>query len=156
MIVMIFKIKHYKILFSIFVLFILLSCKLQDPSKNHGILFLENRYKSLVVNKSNKNDVINKVGKPHTTMFNDEDKWVYIERTISRGKLHKLGRNVLTTNNVLLLEFNKYGVLKDKVFLNKDNINNLKFNPNETENNLSQKSFVQKFLQSLKQKMYGN
>ena len=89
-------------------------------------------------------------------MFNDEDKWVYIERTISRGKLHKLGRNVLTTNNVLLLEFNKYGVLKDKVFLNKDNINNLKFNPNETENNLSQKSFVQKFLQSLKQKMYGN
>lgn len=153
---MIFKIKHANNYLLIFFFFILLGCKLQEPTKNHGIIFLENRYKTLIVNKSNKNDVIKKVGKPHTTMFNDESKWVYIERTISRGKMHKLGQNVLKTNNVMLLEFNKYGVLKDKVFLSKDNINKLKFNKNETENNLSQKSFVQKFLQSLKQKMYGN
>ena len=37
---------------SIFLLFILLGCQLQDASKNHGILFLENRSNELVLKKT--------------------------------------------------------------------------------------------------------
>ena len=63
---------------------------------------------------------------------------------------------MLKENNVLLISYDKFGVIKEKSFLNKDNINKIKFSKNETKNELSQKSFVQKFLQSIQSKMYGN
>ena len=50
----------------------------------------------------------------------------------------------------------KYGVLKKKTFLDKNSKEKLVFSEDITENELSQKSFVQKFLQSLRTKMYGN
>ena len=62
----------------------------------------------------------------------------------------------MKSNNVLLLGFNKYGVLDDIVFLDKNNINDLDFSKNKTENSLTKKSVVANFLQSIKQKMYGN
>ena len=39
---------------------------------------------------------------------------IYLERTLTKGKYHKLGRHVLKTNNVLVLYFDKYGVLKNE------------------------------------------
>lgn len=123
---------------------------------NHGLLFLENRSNELVVNETNKNDVINMMGKPHSTSIDDNDTWFYIERTLSKGKYHKLGKHVLKTNNVLVLNFDKYGVLKFKEFLNKDDIQKINFSTAKTENELTKKSFVEKFLSSVKQKMYGN
>ena len=123
---------------------------------NHGLLFLENRSNELVVNKTNKNDVINMMGKPHSTSIDDKDTWFYIERTLSKGKYHKLGKHILKTNNVLVLNFDKYGVLKFKEFLNKDDIQKINFSTAKTENELTKKSFVEKFLSSVKQKMYGN
>ena len=67
---------------------------------------------------------------------------------------NKLGKNVLKTNNVLVLTFNKYGILIDKNLLNKNDINKMKFTKKFTENNLSKRSFVQSFLASVKAKMY--
>ena len=148
-----FKYHLKNILFFIF--FILLGCQLQEPAKNHGILFLDNRSEKLTVNKSNKNDVIEILGQPHAKTFDEEDLWIYIERTLSKGKYHKLGRHKLKTNNTLVLNFDKYGILKSKDFYNKDNINKIKFSEKTTENNLSKKSFVENFLQSIKEKMYG-
>ena len=141
------------ILFSIF--FILLSCQLQDPDKNHGILFLDNRSDTLTTNKTNKNDVIKILGQPHTKTFNEDDVWIYIERTLSKGKYHELGRHKLKTNNTLILNFDKYGVLKSKDFYDKNNINQIKFSEKTTTNDLRRKSFVENFLQSVKSKMYG-
>ncbi len=146
---------HSKILLLIF-FFILIGCKLQEPLKTHGIVFLENRANKLILDKSNKNDVINIMGKPHIKDDEINDSWIYLERILSKGKYHKLGKHVLKENNVLILNFDKYGVLIDKTFLDKNDINNLKFSEKITENELSQKSFVQKFLQSLQQKMYRN
>ena len=57
---------------------------------------------------------------------------------------------------MLVLTFNKYGVLNEKQFLNKDDIKKLSFSKEITENNLTKKSFVQSFLSSIKSKMYGN
>ena len=138
------------------VFIILISCKLQEPLKTHGIIFLENRSKKLVLNESNKNDVIKIMGRPHIKEDEIDDSWIYLERILSKGKYHKLGRHILKENNILVLHFDRYGVLNKKKFLNKEDIKKLEFSEKITENELSEKSFVQKFLQSVKQKMYSN
>ena len=122
------------------------SCQLKEPSKNHGILFLENRFKQLELNKSNKNDVIKLIGLPHTKSINNNNEWIYIERVITRGEYHKLGQNVLKLNNVLVLNFNKYGILEKKDIFNKEDINKIKFSEKNTETEFTDKSFVEKFL----------
>ncbi|MFL2852392.1 MAG: outer membrane protein assembly factor BamE [Candidatus Pelagibacter sp.] len=149
-----FKYHYNKIL--IFIFFILINCQLQESAKNHGILFLENRANKLVINKSNKNDVIDVIGEPHSKSFNDENTWIYVERVLTKGKYHKLGRHSLKTNNVLVLDFDKYGVLNGKKLFDKKDIAKITFSEKETENELAKKSFVVTFLQSIKQKMYGN
>ena len=145
---------HYLLLIIIF--FILNACKLQAPSQNHGIVFLENRANKLIINKSNKNDVIDLIGIPHTKSINNNNEWFYIERTLTKGKIHKLGKNILKSNNVLVLTFDKYGILANKTLYNKDDKKLVKFSNNQTENVLTSKSFVERFLSSVKAKMYGN
>ena len=139
------------------IVFIILSgCKLQEPLKTHGIIFLENRSQKLILNQSNKNDVIRIMGRPHIKEDEINQSWIYLERILSKGKYHKLGRHILKENNILVLNFDKYGVLKNKQFLKKEDLKKLEFSEKITENELTQKSFVQKFLQSIKQKMYSN
>ena len=146
--------KHCNII-TILILTILLGCQLQDPDKSHGIAFLENRSNKLILNKSNKNDVIRTIGVPHIKDEQDENNWIYLERILSKGKYHKLGKHELKKNNVLVLTFDKFGILNSKSFFTKDEMNKLKFSKKVTDNDLTKKSFVQSFLQSIKQKMYG-
>ena len=95
-------------------MFFTLGCQRHDVIKSHGISYLEKREKLIIVNKSNKNDAINVLGQPATKGMTDNNLWIYIERTHTRGKLFKLGRNYLKKNNVLVLEFDKYGILQKK------------------------------------------
>ena len=74
---------------------------MQEASKNHGIIFLENRSNKLIVNKSNKNDVIKIFGHPHSKSISNENEWFYIERILVKGDYHKLGRHILKTKNTL-------------------------------------------------------
>ena len=129
---------------------------MQEPVQNHGILFLENRANKLDIKNSNKNDALKVLGQPHTKSMTNEDQWIYIERTLSKGKFHKLGQNVIKTNNVLVLSFDKYGILIKKDLYNKEDIKRISFSKSKTENQLSKKSFVESFLSSIKEKMYGN
>ena len=145
---------HNKLLLILF--FILIGCKLQEPTKSHGILFLENRSNQLVVKKDNKNDVIKLFGSPHSKSFNNDDEWIYIERVLTKGSFHKLGQNVVKSNNVLVLSFNKYGIINQKNFLNQSDLNKLSFSKDITDNDLSKRSFVESFLSSIKSKMYSN
>ena len=59
---MFFKIKNHIFIYTF--LFILNNCGLQEPSLNHGIVFLEKRAEKLVIDKSNKNDVLKIIGQP--------------------------------------------------------------------------------------------
>tara|TARA_B100000900_G_scaffold409395_1_gene425255 strand:- start:727 stop:1188 length:462 start_codon:yes stop_codon:yes gene_type:complete len=141
--------------FYLILLILLSNC--QEPLKTHGIVYLENRANKLIVNKSNKNDVVKIFGQPQIINGDKNDiTWIYMERILSKGKYHKLGQHILKENNILILDFNKYGVLKSKKLLNKDQINKIKFSDKNTENELAQRSFIQNFLQSIRQKMYGN
>ena len=150
------RINIHILIFLIISFFILNNCQFQEPSQNHGILFLENRSKKLVIKLSNKNDVLKIIGQPHSKSIKGEDTWIYIERTKTKGKIYTLGKNVLVNNNVLVVSFDEYGVLKEKIFYDKKNMNDYKFTKTETSNEIRKGSFVKSFLQSLRQKMRAN
>ena len=132
---------------------ILLGCQLNQVIKNHGISYLEKREKLIFVSKSNKNDTINIFGQPSTKGMTNNNLWIYIERTLSRRTLLKLGKNYIKKNNVLVLEFNKYGVLSKKEFYDKGKMKKLTFTENITENEVRKENFIFSFLSSVRQKM---
>lgn len=135
------------------ILLFITACQRNEVIKTHGISYLEKREKLIFANKSNKNDTIKIFGQPSTKGMTDDNLWIYIERTITRGKLLKLGRNYLKKNNVLVLEFDKYGILKKKTFYDKDRMNDLAFTKNITENEIRKENFIYSFLSSVRQKM---
>jgi len=141
------------IFYLLIILVSLASCQRNELIKTHGIAYLDKREKLIFTNKSNKNDVIKLFGYPATKGMTNDNLWIYIERTITRGKLLKLGRNYLKKNNVLILEFNNAGILITKEFLDKDKMNKLEFTKNITENELKKENFVYSFLSSVRQKM---
>ena len=151
----IFKIKHFKKLIFIILIFILSNCQFKDPIKGHGINFLKNRSEKISLNKSNKNDVIKVLGNPHTKSIDDENLWFYFDRKIASGKLVNFGDMKLLENNVLILNFDKYGIVIKKEFFSKEDMKKIKYSEMKTENPVSKQSFVSSFLQSVKQKMYG-
>ena len=148
------KFEIHKKFYLLLLVIIISNCQLKETRKTHGILFLENRANKLEVNKSNKNDAINILGNPHTKSFDKENDWIYFERVFVKGKYHHLGKNILQYNNILYLEFNKYGILVSKNFFNKEDIQKITFSEKITKNDLSKKSFVESFFSSLKNKMY--
>ena len=133
--------------------FIILGCQRNEVIKNHGISYLEKREKLITINKSNKNDTVEIFGQPSTKGMTDDNLWIYIERTNTRGNIIKLGKNKLKKNNVLVLEFSKYGILVDKKFYDKDNMNSLVFDKEVTVNEIKKENFIYSFLSSVRQKM---
>ena len=101
---MLFNFKNHLNIFLILIYLILLNCQLKETAKNHGIVFLENRSKKLTINKTNKNDVINIIGHPHSKSINDENTWVYLERTLNKGKYYKLEKNYAKYNLLIRLQ----------------------------------------------------
>ena len=135
------------------VLYFITACQQKEVFSSHGIAYLEKREKLIVVNKSNKNDTVNVLGQPSTKGMTNDNLWIYIERTTSTGKLLKLGRSYLKKNNVLVLEFDKYGILTKKEFYNKERMNEVKFAKDVTENEILKENFIYSFLSSIRQKM---
>ena len=137
----------------VIILFFITACKQNEVIRTHGIAYLDKREKLIIVNKSNKNDTVNILGQPSTKGMTNDNLWIYIERTITRGKLLKFGRNYIKKNNVLVLEFDKYGILKKKEFFDKEKMKNVNFAKNITENNINKQNFIYSFLSSIRQKM---
>tara|TARA_B110000196_G_scaffold244144_1_gene212778 strand:- start:177 stop:650 length:474 start_codon:yes stop_codon:yes gene_type:complete len=143
--------KKYLIIFITF--FFIANCTINKVIKHHGVHFLEKKHTKLELKTSNKNDILKLLGPPSTKSNFDEDLWIYIEKNTSSTKLLKLGKKKLITNNVLLLELDSRGILINKIFLNKENMQELKFSDNFTKMSLSKKSFVYDFLSSVRKKM---
>ena len=68
----------------------------------------------------------------------------------------KFGRNVLLNNNVLVVKFDEYGILKEKILYNKKDMNDYKFAEVVTTNKVSRGGFIDSFLASIREKMYAN
>ena len=137
----------------ILTLFFLASCSLNKVVQHHGVHNLEKKQSKLKVNYTNRNDIIKLIGPPSTKSTFDNDVFIYIERKTSSSKLTKLGKKKLLTNSVLVLEIDSSGILLSKKFYNKDDMNKIKFNEEQTSLNYSKKSFVYNFLSSLRQKI---
>ena len=142
-----------KNLYLLLILLFIVACQGQPVVKTHGISYLEKREKLIFVNQSNKNDTINIFGQPSTKGMTDENLWIYIERTIVKGKLLKLGKNLLQKNNVLVLEFDRYGILKKKEFYDIEDMKKITFEKDITENEIRKENFIYSFLSSIRQKM---
>ena len=137
----------------VIVIFLITSCAQDQVIKTHGLAYLKTREKLIIVKETNKNDAIEILGLPSTKGMVDDNLWIYIERTRTRGKLLKFGRNYLKKNNVLVLDFDKYGILQKKKFYEKDDMNKIRFAKNVTENEVRKENFINSFLSSIRQKM---
>ena len=133
--------------------FLITNCSLNKVIKHHGVHFLGKKQEKLILNSSNKNDIIKLLGAPSTTSTFDKDLWIFIERNTSSSRLIKLGKKKLLDNNVLVLEIDNKGILVGKIFLNKNNMQKIKFSQHFTKMSLSKQSFVYDFLNSLRQKI---
>jgi len=142
-----------KILYIIFFSIIVSNCTTKPVSKHHGVPFLEKKQAKLLINKTNKNDILEILGSPSTKSKFDNDLWIYIERVQTQSKLKHLGRMKISKNNVLVLEIDNYGILKKKEFFNKDDMKNLKIIDTSTENIYNKKTFIYDFMSSMRQKM---
>ena len=141
-----------KLLYIIFIILVTTSCSLKPVDNYHGVTFLDVKQKKLLINNSNKNDIINILGPPSTESFFENDVWIYIENHKTKSSILKLGENILLSNNVLVLELDKKGILKNKKFYNIDDKNKIKFSDDKTK--MSDKdSFVYGVVTSLKQKI---
>ena len=141
-----------KILYIFFIILVTTSCTLKPIDNYHGVSFLEKKQKKLSINNSNKNDIISILGAPSTESYFETDVWIYIENRKTKSSILKLGKNVLITNNVLILEMDKKGILRDKKFYNIDDQNNIRFSKDTTK--MSDKdSYIYGVISSLRQKI---
>ena len=142
-----------KLLYIIFLSLIVTNCSFKKVLKHHGIPYLEKKQKTLVVNKSNKNDIRKILGSPSTTSKFDNDVWIYIEQQQTQSELKNLGKMKIYKNDVLVLEIDEYGILKKKEFYNKKDMNNLKIAKDITGKKFKKNSFIYDFMSSLRQKV---
>ena len=129
------------------------NCSLKPVINHHGVPFLEKKQASLIINKSNKNDIRNTLGPPSTKSKFDTDIWIYIERKQTQSKLKNLGKMKIFKNDVLVLEIDNYGILKKKEFYNKDDMKNIKVVEATTEAGFKKNSFIYEFMSSMRQKI---
>ena len=140
-------------IFFIIILFILTNCSLNRVVIHHGVHNLDKKQLKLKVNVTNKNEIIQLIGPPSTKSTFDNDIFIYMEKKTSSAKITKLWKKELLANNVLVLELDNRGILVEKKFYNKDDMNKINFDKTATGVNFSKKSFVYNFLSSLRQKI---
>ena len=142
-----------KILYIIFLSLIVSNCSFKPVVKHHGVPFLEKKQSSLLINKTNKNEIRKILGNPSTKSKFDNDVWIYIERKQTQSKLTNLGRMKIYKNDVLILEIDNYGILKKKEFYNIDDMKNLILVKSTTESGFRRNTFVYDFMSSMRQKI---
>ena len=129
------------------------NCSLNKVVNHHGVHFLEKKQDKLILNSTNKNDILSQLGPPSTESTFHNDVWIYIERKETKTSMATLGRRKLTVNNVLILEINDMGILVSKEFFDKEKMNKIKFTKKQTDVISSKETFVYQFLSSLRQKI---
>ena len=143
-------IKNFLIFILTFVFFT--NCSLSKVEKRHGTPFLEKKEKLLLINKTNKNDILKDLGSPSTQSFFDKDIWIYIEKITTTDSLIRLGRKNNLVSSVLVLEINNKGLLSSKKIYTLKDIKNLNFTDMKTTKT-EKDSFVYGVLSNLKQKI---
>lgn len=139
-----------KISIIILILTTIFGCKVNDPIKKYGIVNLKVKSEKLIIGKSNKNDIIIELGDTILKEFPDFNSWIYSE---TEQKTGYLGKKVLIKNNILLLVFDNKGVLIEKNFLDKNDMNEVLFDEITTETFAINDSTSKKFFSSMRKRL---
>ncbi len=142
-----------KTIISILILLFITNCTGNKVSNYHGVKNLEDKFNKILLDKTNKNDLIKLIGPPSTISEFDENKWIYMERLKSNQSLIKLGTQKIKKNNILIVELDKNGILKKKKLLNLDNMNDIKYLKATTEKDFSNNSMLYNVFNSLREKI---
>jgi len=143
---------HKNIILLILFIF-LVNCSTQKVTRIHGNLSLKNNENFILVNKSNKNDVIKVLGEPSTKSNFDNNVWFYIEQKKQNKSIVKLGKQYIEENNVLTIYFDNKGIVSKKKFLNKNDLKQIEFAKKETKPIYNNNSFMYEFLTSFRDKI---
>jgi len=120
---------------------------------HHGVASLEKKQEQLVVNSSNKNDIKKILGNPSTKSKFDNDVWIYIERNQTQSSLKNLGKKKINKNNVLVLDIDSYGILKNKKLYNQEDMKKIEIVKATTKSGFNRQSFIYDFMSSMRQKI---
>ena len=142
-----------KILYIIFFSIIATNCSFKKVVKHHGVPFLEKKQKTLIVNESTTNDIRKILGSPSTKSKFDNDVWIYIERKQTQSNIKNLGKMKIYKNDVLVLEIDDYGILKNKEFYDMEDMNKIKKVEDTTSATFARNSFIYDFMSSMRQKI---
>ena len=142
-----------KKIFIIIVFLLISNCSIKKVVHHHGVHNLEKKQSKLIINVTNRNDIVRLLGPPSTKSTFDNDIFIYIERKKSASKLSKLGKRKLLKNDVLVLQIDTRGLLLNKQFFNMNDMNEINFDKTITAANYQEKSFIYNFLSSLRQKI---
>ena len=140
-----------KIILLIF-FFFTLNCSINKDSKIHGFNHIEKKYDKIYLNKSNKNDIRKLLG-PASSESDFDTIWYYIERKKTSQSILKLGKKKIEKNNILLLEFNKVGIVTNKNLLNLNDMNDIKITEKITEKKFSKDNLIYNILSTLRERI---
>ena len=137
----------------LFIFLFTLNCSTNKVTKNHGFKSLETKFEKIVINQTNKNDIIDLIGPPSTKSDFNKNKWFYIERKKTNQSLFKLGKKKIEKNNILMVEFNNRGILTNKKIFNMDDMNEIKYVKSLTHKEFKQNNFLYNVFTSFREKL---
>ncbi len=137
----------------IFFFFFIMNCSGNKISNYHGSKLLEMKYDKLQVNITNRNEVIKIIGPPASISDFNKNRWFYMERLKTNQSLIKLGKQKIKKNNVLIVDFDKKGILKNKELLNLDNMNDVKYLKTVTKKDFKNNNMLYGVFSSLREKV---
>ena len=137
----------------LFIFLFTLNCSTNKVSKNHGFKSLETKFEKIVINQTNKNDIIDLIGPPSTKSDFNKNKWFYIERRKTNQSLIKLGNKKIEKNNILMVEFNNRGILTNKKIFDMDDMNEIKYVKSLTQKEFKQNNFLYNIFSSFREKI---
>ena len=139
-------------LFLFIIFFFTLNCSINKVSNLHGFRFVDTKIDKIQLNKSNKNDVRRIIGPPSSkSAFNNT--WLFFERKKTNQSLFKLGRKNISRNNILIVEFNNMGLVKEKSLLDLNDMNDIKIAEKKTKKEFAKDNFVYNLLSTLRNKI---
>lgn len=139
-----------QLLYICILLLTLLSCSFSPAIKETGVRNLVEISSSIMSGKSNKNDVIKQLGETILKEIQTDESWIYIETS---EKNNYLGKKILLKYNMLIIKFNKFGIVENKIMLNRNDLKDFKYDPTTTTTLALNQSNVKKFFSSVKQRI---
>tara|TARA_B100001939_G_C16636996_1_gene485923 strand:+ start:185 stop:643 length:459 start_codon:yes stop_codon:yes gene_type:complete len=137
----------------IILLLLTASCSNNKVVKNHGLRALDIKSERIIISKTNKNDVIDLLGKPSSISLFDENLWLFIQSEKINQSIIKLGKTKIIANNVLEVKFNLRGIVEEKKLYQIKDMNDLQVVKDRTTSEYDNTSSLGKLFKSIEQKI---